>query len=217
MVYPVLIPCSLLYETLSYLTRNGNTVFQTFYDLEKAFDSVEYYVLLKHLFSRGIDGKCWWLIQSYYERPNARVKVNDCLSCEFIIERDVRQGSVLSPSLFLLLIDSLLHRLMEANVGVSLEGIYVGTLAHVDDLSLTCNPHSSEKQALIIHEFLTENLNADKCELIVDSSGNHFDSTSVKLGSQTLKPTTASKCLGTWWTHNLTSTKSIAENICKGP
>ena len=43
------------YVTLSYLTRDGNTVFQTFYDLEKTFDSVEYYVLLKHLFSRGID------------------------------------------------------------------------------------------------------------------------------------------------------------------
>ena len=52
-------------------------------------------------------------------------------------------------------------------------------------------------------------------KLIVHSSGNHFDSTSVKLGSQTLKPTTASKCLGTWWTHNLTSTKFIAENVCK--
>ena len=101
---------------------------------KKAFDSVEYYVLLKHLFSRGIYGKCWRLIQSYYERPTARVKVNNCLSHEFIIERGVRQGSVLSPSLFLLLIDSLLHRLIEANVGVSLEGIYVGTLAHVDDL-----------------------------------------------------------------------------------
>ena len=46
------------YEILSYLTRNGYAVFQTFYDLEKTFDSVEYYVLLKHLFSRGIDGKC---------------------------------------------------------------------------------------------------------------------------------------------------------------
>ena len=142
--------------------------------------------------------------------------MSNSLLREFVIERGVRQGSVLSPSRFLLLIDSLL---IEANVGVSLEGIYVGTLAHVDDLrSLTCNPHSSEKQALIIHEFLTENflqLNADKCELIVHSSGNHYDSTSVKLGSQTLKSTTASKCLGTWWTHNLTSTKSIAENICK--
>ena len=109
-------------------------------------------------------------------KPNARVKVNNCLSREFSIERGERQGSVLSPSLFLLLINSLIHRLIEANVGVSLEGIYVGTLAHVDDLrSLTCNPHSSEKQALIIHEFLTENLNADKCELIVHSSGNHYD------------------------------------------
>ena len=29
------------YETLSYLTRNGNTVLQTFYDLEKAFDSMD--------------------------------------------------------------------------------------------------------------------------------------------------------------------------------
>ena len=46
------------YETLSYLTRNGYAVLQTFYDLEKTFVSVEYYVLLKHLFSRGIDGKC---------------------------------------------------------------------------------------------------------------------------------------------------------------
>ena len=126
------------------------------YDLEKAFDSVEYYVLLKHLLSRGIDGKCWRLIQSYYERPTARVKVNNCLSREFIIERGVRQGSFLSPSLFLLLIDGLLHRLIEANVGVSLEGRYVGTLANADDLrSLTCNPHSSEKQALTIQEFLT--------------------------------------------------------------
>ena len=138
--------------------------------------------------------------------------MNNCLSREFVIERCVRQGSVLSPSLFLLLIDGLLHRLIEANVGVSLEGIYVGTLAHADDLrSLTCNPHSSEKQALIIHEFLTENFlqfNATQVETILIVR-------QLKLGSQTLKPTTASKCLGTWWTHNLTSTKSIAENICK--
>ena len=97
--------------------------------------------------------------------------MNNCLSREFVIERCVRQGSVLSPSLFLLLIDGLLHRLIEANVGVSLEGIYVGTLAHADDLrSLTCNPHSSEKQALIIHDFLTENFlqfNATQVETIL--------------------------------------------------
>ena len=45
-----------VFETLSYLTQNGNNVFQIFYDLEKAFDSVEYCILLKHLYSRGING-----------------------------------------------------------------------------------------------------------------------------------------------------------------
>ena len=127
------------YETLSYLTRNGNTVLQTFYDLEKAFDSVEYCILLKHLYSRGIHGKCWSIIQS---KPTACVKVNGSLSQEYIIERGVRQGSVLSPSLFLLLIDSLLQ---EANAGVNQEGVYMGSLEHADDLhSLTLDPQSSK-------------------------------------------------------------------------
>ena len=42
-----------VYETLTHLARNGNTVFQTFYDLEEAFDSIEYYILLKHLLKRN--------------------------------------------------------------------------------------------------------------------------------------------------------------------
>ena len=67
------------YETITHLTRNGNNVFQTFYDLEKAFDSIEYYILLKHLYSKGIHGKCWRMIQSFYDRPRGHVKVNDCL------------------------------------------------------------------------------------------------------------------------------------------
>ena len=45
-----------VYETITHLTRNGNTVFQTFFDLEKAFDSVEYCIILKHLYSKGIHG-----------------------------------------------------------------------------------------------------------------------------------------------------------------
>ena len=133
-----------VFESLSHLTRNGNTVLQTFYDLEKAFDSVEYAILLKHLYSRGVHGKCWRIIKGYYDRPTACVKVNGYLSHEFITERGVKQGSVLSPCLFLLLMDGLLQRRKEANAGVSVEGIYMGSLAHANDLrSLTCDPQSS--------------------------------------------------------------------------
>ena len=146
-----------MFETLNYLIRNGNTVLQTFYDLEKAFDSVEYCILLKHLYSRGVNGKCWRIIKGFYDRPTACVKVNGSLSQEYVIKRGVRQGSVLSPSLFLLLIDSLLQTLKEANAGVNLEGIYMGSLAHADDIrSLTCDPQSCKQQAQIIIEFLGE-------------------------------------------------------------
>ena len=197
------------YETLSYLTRNGNTVLQTFYDLEKAFDSVEYCILLKHLFSRGIHGKCGRI-----RKPTACVKVNGSLSQEYIIERGVRQGSVLSPSLFLLLINSLLQALKEANAGVNLEGVYMGSLAHADDLrSLTLDPQSSKQQAEIIDDFLAKKLlqlNANKCELVVHAHGTQSHTISVYVGDISMEPSHASKCLGTWWTR---PTKAIMENI----
>ena len=75
-----------VYETLTHLTRDGNTVYQTFYDLEKLFDSVEYSILLKHIFSKGINGKCWRIMQSFYIRPKGHVKINGCLSPGFVIE-----------------------------------------------------------------------------------------------------------------------------------
>ena len=37
------------------------------YDLEKAFDSVEYSVLLNRMFEVGINGKAWRLVRSWYE------------------------------------------------------------------------------------------------------------------------------------------------------
>ena len=81
------------------------------------------------------------------------MKVNGCLTQEFVIERGIRQGSVLSPTLFRLIIESLLRKLKDAN-----QGDFVGSLAHADDLHrLTCDPHSCEKQGAIIKEFLTEN------------------------------------------------------------
>ena len=190
-----------VYATVSHFVRNRNTVLQTFYDLEKAFDSVECCVLLKHLFSRGINGKCWRLVRSYYDGPTCHMKCKNSLSQEFVIERGVRQGSFLSLSLFLLLMDGLLNKLSKANAGLTLGNIYAGSMAHA-----------------VIEKFLLENflkLNCDKCEILVHSSGNSTPDITVHVGSHSLKPVTASRCLGTWWTSDLMPRKAIAENIAK--
>ena len=143
--------------------------------------------------------KSWRIIKGYYERPTACIKVNGCLSREFVIECGVRQGSVLSPCLFLLLIDNLLQQLKVANAGVNLEGINMGSLAHADDLrSLTCDPQSSKQQAQISKDFLTENflqLNTSKCELVVHGHGKQLKTISVDVDGVSLEPSKAAKCL----------------------
>ena len=88
--------------------REGNTPYLCFFDLEKAFDSVEYSTLLSHFFQLGINGKCWWLIKGWYYDTSSVVKVNNKCSDSFSVKHGVKQGPVLSPTLFIAVMDSLL-------------------------------------------------------------------------------------------------------------
>ena len=85
-------------EVLINYICQGERPFLCFYDLEKVFDSVEFPVLLSHLFSAGINGKSWRLIKSWYHSPTSLVKHGNALSSSIPICRGVKQGSVLSPS-----------------------------------------------------------------------------------------------------------------------
>ena len=46
-------------EVVAKYLRGGNWVYMCLYDLQKAFDSVEYPVLLEKLFDAGVNGKMW--------------------------------------------------------------------------------------------------------------------------------------------------------------
>ena len=79
------------------------------YDLQnKAFDLVEYPVLLEKLYNIGVNGKMWRLLKSRYKGGSCQVKVDGRVSDRFMVERGVKQGLVLSPTLFLLVMDPLL-------------------------------------------------------------------------------------------------------------
>ncbi len=87
-----------------------------FYDLQKAFDSVEYPVLLRRLYDAGINGRTWRLLKAWYNHPKCKVNVDGQLSAEFTLERGMLQGSVLSPVLFLLVMDPLLRELEQSKL-----------------------------------------------------------------------------------------------------
>ena len=53
-------------EAIARFVRDGSTVHMCLYDLQKAFDSIEFPVLLHHLHSVGVNGKLWRIIRNWY-------------------------------------------------------------------------------------------------------------------------------------------------------
>ena len=96
-------------------------------------------MLLKCLFDAGVNGKGWRLIKSWYEGSGTCVKIQNQLSSPIHIGRGVRQGSVLSPLLFIVLMDGLAAKLLSGDVGTTLEGLFVGGGLHADDVRTVSN------------------------------------------------------------------------------
>ena len=65
-----------------------------FYDLQRAFDSVQYPVRFKRLYEAEINGKAWRLLRNWYINPKCMVKINGHLLTTFTIEHGVFQGLV---------------------------------------------------------------------------------------------------------------------------
>ena len=87
-----------------------NPLLMVFVDYEKAFDSVHQPILWRVLRYYGILAKYVNLIKSVHEHSRCKVNVNGVLSNEFPVNSEVLQGNVLSPMLFVLLMDFVMRR-----------------------------------------------------------------------------------------------------------
>jgi len=85
------------------MTEGGNTVNICATDLSKAFDKVNHRGLFTKLMKRHIPTKLLELLENWLSVSSACVKWVDSWSRVFMISSGVRQGSVLSPSLFAVL------------------------------------------------------------------------------------------------------------------
>ena len=195
--------------------KEGDSVYTCYYDLEKAFDTVEFSVLLEQLAYIGIKGKCWRLIKNWHEDLHAQVKVGNLLSCHLQIGRGIRQGSVISPFLFNLVMDPLLAKLKTKNLGLSVQGLFLGAFAHADDIRTTStNPQDTAEQVQYVTSFADRNglkLSSEKCGIVI-TGRDGLDPPSSVAGLPVVESV---KCLGVWWCSNSSSRKSIEERICK--
>ena len=111
-----------------------------FVDLEKAFDRVPRDVVWWALRSLGVDEWIVSVIKSMYENATTSVKVNGRESKAFSVKVGVHQGSVLSPLLFIIVLEALSREFRE---GLPLELLYA------DDLVL-----AAETEGLLVEKIM---------------------------------------------------------------
>ena len=156
------------------------------------------------------------MIKNWYTDAFSVVKVNDKLSGTFKVNRGVKQGSVLSPTLFIAVIDSLLCFLESSGQGLTLKGLNVGCSAHADDVrAASLSLISAESQGNLINAFCRANslkLNTSQTEVIAPTKGRPIERT-LNIAGDNIQVQNEAKCLGVWWKYDLSPVKSVKERV----
>ena len=78
-----------------------------FIDFKSAYDMLWHNGLLRKLKNMGIDGKTFAYISQFLNNRTIQVRVGDQLSATHVLENGTPQGSIISPLLFLIMINDL--------------------------------------------------------------------------------------------------------------
>ena len=125
-----------LNQVVHYYTARESSCFALLLDASKAFDRVEYVRLFSLLRERGLCSRLCLLLALLYTKQTMRVRWKSCVSGQFQCSNGVKQGGVLSPTLFCIFFDVLLGLLQQSGVGCFVGHRFVGALSYADDIAL---------------------------------------------------------------------------------
>ena len=160
-------------ETISHYLRNGSEVYCCLLDFSKAFDKVNFQKLFRKLIDRCFPAIFLRLILYIYLNQSCYIRWNSQESTSFQVKNGVRQGAILSPSLFCVYLDTLLSSLRDSGLGCHLGGSFLGAFGYADDVTLL----APSRQALQIM--------LDICEDFATSHSMLFSTDPVPAKSKT--------------------------------
>ena len=144
----------------------GKNLYMAFVDLEKAFDRVPRKVIWWSLRKLGVEEWVVKLVQGMYHNARSRVCVGNGQSEEFEVKVGVHQGSVLSPLLFIVVLEALSQN---SRAGVPWENLYADDLVIISESLEDCT-----RRLLIWKEQMELKglrVNAGKTKIMICGSG----------------------------------------------
>ena len=127
---------SIVTETIDYFLDNGSSVYALALDASKAFDRVKFTKLFECLIDRGVNPMYNRLLVNMYRQQKVCVNFNSTTSDYFSVSNGVKQGGVLSPTLYSVYVDGLLDLLKNSGMGCRIGNVYTGSISYADDLML---------------------------------------------------------------------------------
>ena len=107
-----------------------------FVDFKAAFDTIWREALWKCLRSTGADKVLVELIEYMYNQSKCAVIVNGKISEWFEVMTGVRQGCLLSPSLFNLFLELIMKDVQNLDSGIQMGHIHINNIRYADDTTL---------------------------------------------------------------------------------
>jgi len=178
-----------------------------FFDIEKAYDTAWRYGIMRDLHRMGLRGNLPKFIEEFLNDRTFKVRIGECLSGSKVLEAGIPQGSVLSPTLFIIKMNSLTD-VIPKEVGYH-------TSLYVDDLQVAFHhqdlnhikiklQHAIDK---IVHwaDYSGFRLSVPKTKAIHFSIiPGLFSSPDLNINNQRLEYSENAKFLGLVWDHKLT-------------
>ena len=195
----------------------GNVSGVIYFDLKKAFDTVNHAILLKKLNALGVDSNSLLWFKSYLRNRTQHTAVAESISNQCRVTTGVPQGSILGPLLFLAYINDMPADCLQ----------HTQASLFADDTVLYCTaPSSGELEEKLNNDLsrirlwlnrhkLTLNASKSKFTLIGGSRClKSFGSITLKIEEEEIEQVTSYKYLGVKINETLTWSNHV-ESICK--
>lgn len=153
-----------------------------FIDFRKAFDTVEISALMSAMRNARIDQRYINLVEKIYSKATLKIRLHE-LTNKVEIQRGVRQGDIISPKMFTLVLEDVFKRLRWENKGINITGERLNNLRFADDIVLFAQEEQELKE--MIKELQTEarkvglQMNMSKTRYMTNQHNNNEESITI--------------------------------------
>ena len=146
--------------------HGGNSVFACYIDFSKAYDRVDRDRLWNKLSNIGVGFKFLQALQGIYKDVKGTVRINGRMTQYFDINSGLKQGCLLSPTLFNIYINDFITGINDIKEGIRLDGdTCVSVLAYADDLVLlSTSAEGLQKMLDYVSQWCDNNAMKVNCE-----------------------------------------------------